>query len=234
MNMSECKSPGVPVCHFTGASARWGGVVALVLCWRMWRCFTCSALVRVALLRSAPVQGVSRPPHTASRDCRNGSPLARAIPCVPAPEYGSPQEKEKRANDATRCKSHPAFLPPIPHAAQRAVPGWRGGLGRVGADLASAGSMRPPPSPARHGSPARLATTQARQETERHVSTAWLATTHASREASNHQRQARNGLPRVHTHPESEQNAYPLSSRSTRRAPDAPGGCTGRPAPRRA
>ncbi len=44
----------------------------------------------MALLRSAPVQGVSRPPHAASRDCRNGSPLARAIPCAPAPECEEP------------------------------------------------------------------------------------------------------------------------------------------------
>ena len=70
----------------------------------------------------------------------------------------------------TGIRGH-AFLPAHPHAAQRAVPGWRGGLGRVGADLASAGSMRPPPSPARH------------------VSTAWLATTHVSQENAVHQRQ---------------------------------------------
>lgn len=57
-------------------------------------------------------------------------------------------------------KEHLHFSSAHPHAAQRAVPGWRGGLGRVGADLASAGSMRPPPSPARHVSTARLATTK--------------------------------------------------------------------------
>ncbi len=131
-----------------------------------------------ALLRAAPVQGVSRPPHTASRDCRNGSPLARAIPCVPAPECGDTRQKEtsgtgkpesrQKAGKTMRPRSErqPAFLPAHPHAAQRAVTGWRGGLGRVGADLASAGSMRPPPSPARH------------------VSTAWLATTHLSRETA--------------------------------------------------
>ena len=67
----------------------------------------------------------------------------------------------------TGMRGH-AFLPAHPHAAQRAVPGWRGGLGRVGADLASAGSMRPPPSPARHVSTAWLATTKARQETACH------------------------------------------------------------------
>ncbi len=77
-----------------------------------------------------------------------------------------------------RSQRNRAFLSAYPHAAQRAVTGWRGGLGRVGADLASAGSMRPPPSPARH------------------VSTAWLATTHASREtARNHTRQPRSSTP---------------------------------------
>ena len=136
----------------------------------------------LALLRSAPVQGVSRPPHTASRDCRNGSPLARAIPCAPAPEYADTREKEDKQakssqkilqNGAAVEQKEPAFLPAHPHAAQRAVTGWRGGLGRVGADLASAGSMRPPPSP------------------ERHVSTAWLATTPASttKAARHHTRQ---------------------------------------------
>ena len=132
----------------------------------------------VVLPHAAPVQGVSRPPHTASRDCRNGSPLARAIPCAPAPECGVTREKEQAGQRCNEEQKHPAFLPAHPHAAQRAVPGWRGGLGRVGADLASAGSMRPPPSPARH------------------VSTAWLATTHASREtARNHTRQPRNSTP---------------------------------------
>ena len=129
----------------------------------------------MTFLRSAPGQGVSRPPHAASRDCRNGSPLARAIPCAPAPECGVTREKETAGQRCNEEQKHPAFLPAHPHAAQRAVPGWRGGLGRVGADLASAGSMRPPPSPARH------------------VSTAWLATTHVSRETAPAQtRQPRN------------------------------------------
>ena len=70
------------------------------------------------------------------------------------------------------AKCHPHFSYALPYAAQRAVPGWRGGLGRVGADLASAGSMRPPPSPARHVSTARLATTKARQETAHNTTTA--------------------------------------------------------------
>ena len=152
--------------------------------------------VGVALLRSAPGQGVSRPPHTASRDCRNGSPLARAIPCAPAPECGDTRKKEKAGQRCNEEQKHPAFLSAYPHAAQRAVPGWRGGLGRVGADLASAGSMRPPPSPARHVSTAWLATTKARQETTHHANTAWLATTHARQEtARHHKSQGRNATP---------------------------------------
>ena len=146
---------------------------------------------RVALPHSAPGQGVSRPPHTASRDCRNGSPLARAIPCAPAVSINAffTRCRRKRvaglrrlraevvarppassgesphAQTGRRRKNHWHPLPAYPHAAQRAVPGWRGGLGRVGADLASAGSMRPPPSPARNVSTARLATTHATRET---------------------------------------------------------------------
>ena len=59
--------------------------------------------------------------------------------------------KEKSGKTTQRGATQPLhFLSLTPNAAQRAVPGWRGGLGRVGADLASAGSMRPPPSPARH------------------------------------------------------------------------------------
>jgi len=119
----------------------------------------------------------------------DGSPLARAIPCAPAPEYGVKRKRERQ----------PAFLPAHPHAAQRAVPGWRGGLGRVGADLASAGSMRPPPSPARHVSTAWLATTKASLETTRHANTARLAITQASREtAHNHKSQAINNTPCQH------------------------------------
>jgi len=154
-----------------------------------------SAIFWVTLLRSAPVQGVSRPPHTASRDCRNGSPLARANPCAPAPEYGITRKKEQNGRTMRpRSGRQPAFLSPIPHAAQRAVPGWRGGLGRVGADLTSAGSMRPPPSPARH------------------VSTAWLATTHARREtAHHHQRHHRSNNPTNATAHKSKRAAKKVS-----------------------
>ena len=93
-------------------------------------------------------------------------------------------------------KLQPAFLSAYPHAAQRAVPGWRGGLGRVGADLASAGSMRPPPSPARHVSTARLATTHVRRETaHHHKSQARNSTLQQHSAARHHTRQARNSSP---------------------------------------
>ena len=135
----------------------------------------------MALLRSAPVQGVSRPPHAASRDCRTAHPLPVRSRVRLHRNAGSREKRNKRANDATRNQRAPALLPAPPHAAQRAVTGWRGGLGRVGADLASAGSMRPPPSPARH------------------VSTVRLATKHVSREtACHHKSPARNGTPRQH------------------------------------
>ena len=97
--------------------------------------------VEVALLRSAPVQGVSRPPHTASRDCRNGSPLARAIPCAPAPECGVTWEKgSKRAkgwqNDAPKEQEATRISACVPtrSAASRAgMAGWAGeGGGRFG------------------------------------------------------------------------------------------------------
>ena len=121
----------------------------------------------VTLLRSAHGQGVSRPPHTASRDCRTAHPL--------------PVRSRVRLHRNAGTKNNPHPMSAHPHAAQRAVPGWRGGLGRVGADLASAGSMRPPPSPARH------------------VSTVRLATKHVSREtACHHKSPARNGTPRQH------------------------------------
>ena len=109
------------------------------------------------------------------------------------------KQTKGRQNDAAEEQKEPAFLSEHPHAAQRAVTGWRGGLGRVGADLASAGSMRPPPSPARTVSTAWLATTKARQETTRHANTARHATKHASRETTrHHQSQPRNAT--HHTH----------------------------------
>ena len=84
----------------------------------------------LTLLRSAPVQGVSRPPHTASRDCRNGSPLARAIPCAPAPECGEMRKKHCDQGKATRI----SICAPTRSAASRdGMAGWAGeGGGRFG------------------------------------------------------------------------------------------------------
>ena len=92
----------------------------------------------LTLLRSAPVQGVSRPPHTASRDCRNGSPLARANPCAPAPECGVTREKEKGTSGPTMQRRAKApcisARAPTRSAASRAgMAGWAGeGGGRFG------------------------------------------------------------------------------------------------------
>ena len=135
-----------------------------------------SVRVGVALLRSADSGGVTSlcarsrgEPSSAHCEQRLSERLT-PCPCDPVCACtgmrGHVEKGKKRANDATRSQRTAAFLSPHPHAAQRAVPGWRGGLGRVGADLASAGSMRPPPSPARH------------------VSTAWLATTHVRPESA--------------------------------------------------
>ena len=115
-----------------------------------WRCLTLRPVMGLALPRSAPVQGVSRPPHTASRDCRNGSPLARAIPCAPAPECGITREKEqadKRCNEEPRNRCISACAP-----------------------TRSAASRETTHTPARHGSPPKMsaekrhATTKARHK----------------------------------------------------------------------
>ena len=163
-------------CRAASRSGGWGGVTSLCVrtrgepssagCEQRLSGAAAVCGVGVGLLRSAPEQGASRPPHAASRDCRTAHPLpvrsrvrlhrnAGTKKATLQPGKGNPQVQ-------------PAFLPAHPHAAPRAVPGWRGGLGRVGADLVSAASMRPPPSPARHVSTVRHATTRARQVTARH------------------------------------------------------------------
>ena len=152
--------------------------------------------VGVALPHSAPVQGVSRPPHTASRDCRNGSPLARAIPCAPAPECGVTREK-KTAGTGTpesRQKAGKTMQPtserrrafvvcaPTRSAASRAVmAGWAGeGGGRFG-ERREYEAPTLPSTPRQHGA-ARHHKSQARSSTYRHPNTA--ATTHVSRETA--------------------------------------------------
>ncbi len=171
------------------------GVLFRAVCW-----------VRARLLCSAPGQGVSRPPHTASRDCRTAHPLPVRSRVRLHRNAGSRGKRKKSGQKAgktmqPRSQRSPAFLSAPLHAAQRAVTGWRGGLGRVGADLASAGSMRHPPSPARH------------------VSTAWLATTHASQEtARHHQSQARNG-----TRPNTPAEKRTTTKKTSRERNQSPG-----------
>ena len=135
--------------------------------------------VEVALLRSAHVQGVSRPPHTASRDCRNGSPLARAIPCAPTPECGDTREK-KTAGTGTpesRQKAGKTMQPtserrrafvvcvPTRSAAGRAgMAGWAGeGGGRFG-ERREYEAPTLPSTPRQHGT-ARHHTRQTRNST---------------------------------------------------------------------
>ena len=90
----------------------------------------------VALPHAAPGQGVSRPPHAASRDCRNGSPLARAIPCAPAPECGVTREKEtvgERCNEVRNGTRISASDPTRSAASRAGMAGWAGeGGGRFG------------------------------------------------------------------------------------------------------
>ena len=103
-----------------------------------------------------------------------------------------------RGQSRRRCShrgSEPAFLSAHPHAAQRAVPGWRGGLGRVGADLASAGSMRPPPSPARTDSTARLATTHVRRDTAARQAKTGSPPNLPAKKQQRHPPQSRNSSP---------------------------------------
>ena len=160
--------------HWVHAVAHWPRVTLTMVVMRSSLGLPDLAVHAVAgevLPRSAPGQGVSRPPHAASRDCRTAHPLPVRTRVRLHRNTGSRGKREKLAGKEAgktmqpRSQRSPVFLSPTPHAAQRAVPGWRGGLGRGGADLASAGSMRPPPSPARHVSTAWPATTQARQET---------------------------------------------------------------------
>ncbi len=141
-----------------------GRVAWFMVCPGWVRCCALLIWAGTASLR-ARARGKPSSAHCAQR-LSDGSPLARANPCAPAPEGGSPD-----------------FSPALQHAAQRAVTGWRGGLGRVGADLASAGSMRPPPSPAHHVSTARLATTKVRRETS--ASQQHTATPHHTSQARN-------------------------------------------------
>ena len=113
----------------------------------------------VVLPHAAPVQGVSRPPHAASRDCRNGSPLARAIPCAPAPECGDTREKENKQARRSRVEQKATRISacaPTRSAASRA------GMARH--------QTRQPRNSAQPQKPGKKqhATTQANRETAHH------------------------------------------------------------------
>ena len=76
------------------------------------------------------------------------------------------KNRNKNGQSNGQGKEHPCTAPmPTPPSIRTPVCSAASRAGMAGADLASAGSMRPPPSPARHVSTARLATTKAVQET---------------------------------------------------------------------
>ena len=178
-----------------------------------------SAWFGVALLRSAPSQGVSRPPHVAgSDDCgcglpgwsgvaslcarsrgepssahceqrlSDGSPLARANPCTPAPECGVTREKGQRWQTMQRRAKAPcisARAPTRSAASRDGMAGWAGeGGGRFG-ERREYEAPTLPSTPRQHGM-ARHHKSQERDSS----STARLATTTVSRETA-----ARHGSP---------------------------------------
>ena len=155
--------------------AAWPAVCLLSVSWSVrvgWCC--CTLLIRAdAASLCARTRGEPSSAHCEQRLSERLTPRPCDPVCACTGMRGH-AGKGKSGQTTQRGDKEPLHSSSAyPHAAQRAVPGWRGGLGRVGADLASAGSMRPPPSPARH------------------VSTAWLATTNVSREAA--ARQAKTG-----------------------------------------
>jgi hypothetical protein len=82
---------------------------------------------------------------------------------LPSANRGAPTAKTEEWSSSDPVSRRRTYT--LCSAALRAVPGWRGGLGRVGADLVSAARMRPPPSSARTDSTTRFAPTHVSRET---------------------------------------------------------------------
>ena len=76
---------------------------------------------QVALLRSAPVQGVSRPPHTASRDCRTAHPLPVRSRVRLHRNAGTREKTKSQENDAAKERKATRIFYPHTHT-QRSVP----------------------------------------------------------------------------------------------------------------
>ena len=124
--------------QWCGCFALWSvcRAVALLVCWFV----GLSGLG--ALLRSAPVQGVSRPPHAASRDCRTAHPLPVRTRVRLHRNAGSRGKGKRLAGKEAgrtmqpRSKRHPVFTvcAPTRSAASRdGMAGWaREGGGRFG------------------------------------------------------------------------------------------------------
>ncbi len=128
--------------------------------------------IAMALLRSAPVQGVSRPPHAASRDCRTAHPLpvrTRVRLHRNAETHGKREASGPKVGKTMhpRRERQPAFVVPAPtrSAAGRAgMAGWAGeGGGRFG-ERREYEAPTLPSTPRQHGA-ARHHTCQPRNST---------------------------------------------------------------------
>ena len=123
------------------------------------------------MLHSAPGQGVSRPPHTASRDCRTAHPLPVRSRVRLHRKAGSRRKRKKWVkglqNDAAKKPKKPciAVSDPTRSAASRAVmAGWAGeGGGRFG-ERREYEAPTLPSTPRQHGM-ARHYKSQARNST---------------------------------------------------------------------
>ena len=178
--------------------------------------------VEVALLRSAHVQGVSRPPHTASRDCRNGSPFARANPCAPAVSIHGFFTRCRRKRRVTTCPHRKTEKKPLASsvcaptrsAASRAgMAGWAvEGGGRFG-ERREYEAPTLPSTQRQHGM-ARHHNSQARNAT--HVNTARLAPTPASRETARPHKPSRETAQQHTRQPSQHQVRNPGKSNNSR------------------
>ena len=156
-----------------GGLSVWGGVAAL-----------CG--FGLTLLHSAPVQGVSRPPHAASRDCRTAHPLpvrTRVRLHRNAGTHGKINKAGKRCNEEPKNRCISVRVPTRSAASRVGMAGWAGeGGGRFG-ERREYEAPTLPSTPRQHGA-ARHHTRQARNDTPCQHGT-----------AHHHQSQPRNSTP---------------------------------------
>ena len=136
-----------------GGLSVWGGVAAL-----------CG--FGLTLLRSAPVQGVSRPPHAASRDCRTAHPSPVRTRVRLHRNTGSRDKRKsgKRRNEEPKNRCISVSVPTRSAASRAGMAGWAGeGGGRFG-ERREYEAPTLPSTPRQHGA-ARHHTRQARNDT---------------------------------------------------------------------